>query len=97
MKAAIAAVSALLVAVALYPTLRGIQLLLYPEANPATVVWTAHAGYFWRVWICAFGGALAGLVVFSLGEPARARLVRALPMCAAVACALLVLQAVFLP
>lgn len=97
MKAAIAAMSALVAAIALYPTLRAIQLVLYPEANPATVVWTAHAGYFWRAWICAFGGALVGIVVFSLGEAARARVVRALPIAAAVACALLVLQAVLLP
>ena len=84
-------------AIVLYPLLRAIQLLLYPEANPATVVWSAHAGYFWRAWIAAFGGGMAAFVVPLLGPATRARLLRALPMLAAAGFVLALAQAIAIP
>ena len=56
---AIAAAWGLVVAVLLYGAVRAIQYFVFPEPNPATVVWTAHSGYFWRIWIVAFAGGIA--------------------------------------
>ena len=32
---------------------RAIQYFVYPDPDPATLVWSAHAGFFWRCWTCA--------------------------------------------
>jgi hypothetical protein len=52
------------VSVAGYGIVRAIQFFIYPDPNPATLVWSAHAGFFWRCWTCAYAGCLAALVVF---------------------------------
>jgi len=87
----------LVVAVAAYAIVRGIQFFVYPDPNPATLVWSAHAGYFWRMWTVAYGGGIAAFVALLLSRRHLELSVRALAPSAAVAAALLALQTAFLP
>jgi hypothetical protein len=82
-------------AVVVYAVARVVEALLLPQPNPALVIASVHAGYFWRAWIAAFAGGFValtvGLFARSTDPLARAAL-RALPFAAllAVAQALLV-------
>ena len=81
--------------VVVYAITRTLEALLLPEPNPATVIQSLHAGYFWRAWIAAYSGAFIALVAALLARTAPlARLaLRALPWVALLA----VLQAVLIP
>lgn len=99
-RGAIVAVSlcwGLVVAAAAYAIVRAIQFFLYPDPNPATLVWSAHAGYFWRAWTVAYAGGIAAFVAFVVArnriEAATAALVTAI----GVAAALLALQTALMP
>jgi hypothetical protein len=86
-----------LVAVLFYAVLRAVQFVLFSEPNPALVVWTPHAGYFWRVWTVVFAGVLASLSAFLVAARSAERAARALLPMLAVASVLLALQAAFMP
>ncbi len=81
--------------VAVYAITRTLEALLLPQPNPATVIQSLHAGYFWRAWIAAYSGAFIALVAALLARTAPlARLaLRALPWVALLA----VVQALFVP
>ncbi len=84
------------VACAAYAIIRAFQYFLIPEPNPALVMQSVHAGYFWRAWISAYVGGFVALAVASFAKSedrvARAAL-WALPWSAGV----LVVQGVFVP
>jgi hypothetical protein len=84
-------------AVAAYALVRFIQFFLYPDPNPATLVWSAHAGFFWRCWTCAYAGGLATFVVYVVARRDVARAARSVGGAIAVAAALLTLQVAFFP
>jgi hypothetical protein len=85
------------VAVGAYVVVRGIQFFVYPDPDPAMLVWSAHAGFFWRCWTCAYAGGIAAFVAY-LGSRARFDLsVRALGPAIAVVALLLAAQVTFLP
>jgi hypothetical protein len=86
-----------LVSVLFYALVRAVQWILFREPNPALVVWTPHAGYFWRVWTVAFAGVLASLSAFLVTSSSVERAARALLPMLAVAAVLLALQAAFMP
>jgi hypothetical protein len=94
---AVAACWGLVVAVGAYAVVRAIQFFLYPDPNPATLVWSAHAGFFWRCWTCAYAGGIASFIayLFVRGNPAKA--VRTLAPAIAITAALLALQTAILP
>lgn len=85
------------VAVAAYGIVRGIQFFVYPDPNPATLVWSAHAGFFWRCWTCAYAGALAAFVAYVGARRNPARAARSLVGAVAAAGAILAAQAAFFP
>ena len=85
------------VAVAAYGVVRGIQFFVYPDPNPATLVWSAHAGFFWRCWTCAYAGALAAFVAFVGARRNLERAARSLVAAVAVAGAVLALQTAVFP
>jgi hypothetical protein len=87
----------LLVAVGAYAVVRAIQFFVYPDPNPATLVWSAHAGYFWRAWTVGYAGGIATFIAFPIVRGRIERAVRALAPAVAVAAGLLALQALFLP
>ena len=84
------------VACAAYAIIRTFQYFFIPEPNPALVMQSVHAGYFWRAWISAYAGGfvalLVGLLAKSEDRVARVAL-WALPWSAGV----LVVQGLFIP
>jgi hypothetical protein len=87
----------LLVTVGAYAVVRSVQFFLYPDPNPATLVWSAHAGYFWRAWTVAYAGGIAAFVAFLLVRPRLDQAARALVPAVVIAATLLALQTIFLP
>jgi hypothetical protein len=85
------------VAVAAYGIVRAIQFFIYPDPNPATLVWSAHAGFFWRCWTCAYAGSLAALIAFVAARRNVGGAARSLVAAVAVAGALLSIQTAFFP
>jgi hypothetical protein len=85
------------VAVGAYAIVRAVQFFIYPDPNPTTLVWSAHAGFFWRCWTCAY---LGGIVAFIAYVGTRSRLdgsIRALGPAVAVVAALLAVQVTLMP
>jgi hypothetical protein len=83
-------------AVVVYVAIRVVQAIFIAEPNPATSGPSLHSGYFWRVWIAAYGGGFVALAVGLLLRSAERVLhvaTRLLPY----AVATLVMQALFLP
>ncbi|HEY1959619.1 MAG TPA: hypothetical protein VGH28_28615 [Polyangiaceae bacterium] len=83
-------------AVIVYALTRVLQALLVPEPNPATLMQSIHAGYFWRAWTAAYAGGFVALTAALLAKraaPLAHVAVAALPWTALVA----VLQALFVP
>ncbi|CAN5905287.1 hypothetical protein BH11MYX4_BH11MYX4_47200 [soil metagenome] len=60
----LAVVAAALAATALYALMRLGQKLLFPEPDPATVIWSEHAGYYWRALTAAYVGGMAGFATW---------------------------------
>jgi hypothetical protein len=87
----------LIVAVGAYGVLRTIQYFLYPDPNPRTLVWSAHAGYFWRAWSCAYAGGIAAFAAYLFARRRPASVARALVPATAVAAVVLALQAAVFP
>jgi hypothetical protein len=85
------------VAVAMYAIVRAIQFFVYPDPNPATVVWSAHAGYFWRAWTVAYAGGIGAFAVYVFARRTPERVARALVPALTVAAILLALQTALLP
>jgi hypothetical protein len=96
-RVALGAMTACVVAVGLYGLVRGLQLMIFPEPNPATVIWSAHAGYFWRAWIVSYAGGMAGLIAWKAAGRDAARVARVLAEGVLVAAALIFAQGMFLP
>jgi choline-glycine betaine transporter len=85
------------VSVAGYAIVRFIQFFLYPDPNPATLVWSAHAGFFWRCWTCAYAGALASFIAYVGAKRGPERAARSLVGAIATAAVLLALQVAVFP
>ena len=83
--------------VAAYALVRTVQFFVYPDPNPTTLVWSAHAGFFWRSWTCAYAGSLAGFVAYVPTRRNLAASVRALGPAVAIAGALIALQTAVFP
>lgn len=90
---AIACIAACTAATGVYALLRLGQWLLVPETNPALVIYSDHAAYFWRAWTAAYFGVAVG---FSASLRAE-RIARLLPASVTLATAILILQSLLLP
>jgi len=66
-------------AVIVYAALRAAQVAFTREANPATIVWTAHSGYVWRALIAGYAGGMAAIVAYVVARRDAERAARALP------------------
>jgi hypothetical protein len=87
----------LLIAAGVYSVMRAVQSCFISEPDPATVMWSAHAGFFWRALTAGYAGGMATFVIFIAirgHEPAAAR---ALVPAVAVAAAVVTLQGLLLP
>jgi hypothetical protein len=90
---AVAFITACTAATAAYALLRLGQFLVVTEANPAQILYSEHAAYFWRSWTAAYVGALLGFATWL----APARVLPHLDRAIIIAAALLVLQSVLVP
>jgi hypothetical protein len=95
--AGVSACWGLVVAVGAYAVVRAIQFFLYPDPNPATLVWSAHAGFFWRCWTCAYAGGIAAFVAYLFTQARIERSIAALGPAVAVVAIMLALQVAILP
>lgn len=87
----------LVAAVTAYALLRATQVLRAPEANPATVVWSPHAGFFWRAWTAAYIGGMAATMTAVVSRGRVEGAARALAPAVVVAAGLLALVTALLP
>jgi hypothetical protein len=85
------------VAVGAYAVVRSVQFFIYPDPNPATLVWSAHAGFFWRSWTCAYAGGIAAFVAYVFTRSRLDGSARALGPAVLVAAGLLALQVAVMP
>lgn len=81
----------------LYAFVRGIQKILFREANPATVIWSAHAGYFWRIWIVLYASGVVGILVFRFASNHAENLAKWLKTGVIVATVAIFVQGILIP
>ncbi|MDB4942239.1 MAG: hypothetical protein JWP97_1773 [Labilithrix sp.] len=84
-------------AAAFYALLRLGQRLLFAEPDPALVLWSDHAGYFWRALTAAYLGGMVGFLAWLAGGRAPERVARALARALPVLVAIAAAQAVLVP
>ena len=85
------------VSVAAYAIVRAIQFFLYPDPNPATLVWSAHAGFFWRCWTVAYAGSIAAFIAYPIARGRPEAAARSLGPAIVVAAVMVALQTALLP
>lgn len=97
LRLSLAIIAACLTATGLYGVLRVIQSMLFREADPALVIWSPHAGYFWRIWIVSYVGGMVGFATWVFAARQPARVARVLASAVFVVTALLAAQALVVP
>ena len=93
----LSAVAACTTAAGLYALVRIAQSLLFAEPDPALVIWSEHAGFFWRALTVGYVGGMVGFVTWLASarhaQGVAAVLARAVP----IAAALLAAQGLLVP
>jgi hypothetical protein len=95
--AAVSLAWGMVVSIAAYAVVRAIQFFVYPDPNPATLVWSAHAGYFWRAWTVAYAGGIGAFIAFPVVRARIEPATRALAVAVGVATGAIALQTALLP
>ena len=93
----LAVVAGCTTATALYAILRLLQPLIFKEPDPALVIWSEHAGFFWRSWTVFYVGGMAALLTWMLAARHAERISAVLEKALPAAAALLAVQAMFVP
>ena len=93
----LAIVAACATAIALYAALRVVQALLFKEPDPALVIWSEHAGFFWRALTVGYVGGMAGIVAWLASARHAARVAAVLAKAVPIAAALLAAQGLLVP
>ncbi len=83
--------------VVLYAGLRIGQVIVTREPDPATALYDAHVGYFWRILTAGYGAGLLAPVCFFFVEVAPLRAARAVAPAVALSASVLLLQSIFAP
>jgi len=96
-RAGLSAVAACTTAAALYALVRVAQALLFPEPDPALVIWSEHAGFFWRALTVGYVGGMAAFLAWVASARGAARVAEVLARAVPVAAALLAAQAILVP
>jgi hypothetical protein len=86
-----------IVAAAAYSGLRLLDAALFPQANPASIVWSAQSAFAFRVAVAAHLGALGAFGAFALATSAPRTLARWLRAAIPLVAAFVALQAVLRP
>jgi hypothetical protein len=93
----VSALAGLLSSMVVYALLRVIAFVWGHEPNPATLLYSAHAAYFWRVWTSAYAGTMISILVWIVSRGREARVLSVIRALAWPAVAILVLQSVLVP
>lgn len=80
-----------------YPLLRAYQFFMHPEPNPALVLWSEHAAFFWRAWTSAYLGGMAALVAAWLAGRDAERVMRLVERALPVVAVAVALQGLLIP
>jgi hypothetical protein len=97
---AISFIAACATAIGLYAILRTFQALLKPDPDPALIIWSEHAGYFWRSWTVAYAGGMIGFVVWLISGHKKTsldQLTKIIARVTLIALVLIALQGVLVP
>ena len=87
----------LVAAVSAYAVVRMIQFFASADPDPAALVWSAHAGFFWRVWTVSYAGGIVAFVAFVLARGHTAAAAKALVPAIGAAALLAALQSALFP
>ena len=93
----VAAIGSLLSLVTTYATLRAYDVFFRLEANPATIVWSAHIAMFWRLAVGAFVAGGLAPVLYLTARRDLEYAVRVIAICVPVVGVLIAVQGAFLP
>jgi hypothetical protein len=94
---ALAAIAGLTTTVFLYAALRMVQALILKEPDPALVIWSEHAGFFWRSWTAIYAGGMIGFIAWLAAGRDAPRTARVLATSVVVAAFLILVQGVLVP
>ena len=67
------------------------------EPNPATLLFSLHAAYFWRAWTSAYAGAMVAIIVSFVARGREERAVRILSAWLVPSALVIFLQAILVP
>ena len=93
----LALVAACTTAAALYALLRLAQALIFAEPDPALVIWSEHAGFFWRALTVGYAGGMVGFVTWLVSARHAGRVAVVLARAVPIAAALLAAQGLLVP
>lgn len=93
----LAFVAACTTAAALYAVVRVAQALIFREPDQAQVIWSEHAGFFWRVLTVGYVGGMVGFVTWLASSRHAARIARLLSRALPIAAAMITAQALLVP
>lgn len=85
------------VATSLYALLRVVQKLSGSEPDPALVLYSAHAGYYWRAWTASYGGVMAGVITYVIAGRSLETVLRVLSTAVLVAAIAIAAQGILVP
>lgn len=94
---ALAAIAACVTATLLYAILRVVQAVLFTEPDPALIIWSEHAGYFWRVWTVVYAAGMVGIIAYLAAGRDAARTARVLAKALVIAAVLITVQGLLVP
>jgi hypothetical protein len=97
MKLALAAIAGATAAASAYAVLRIVQALAGNEVDPALVIWSPHAGFFWRVWTAAYLGGMVAFLAYLAASRNADRTARVLAAAVTLAAVLVAAQGMLLP
>lgn len=96
-RVALSLVAACSTAAALYAIMRVFQALVFPEPDPALIIWSEHAGFFWRSWTVGYVGGMVAFVTWLVSARHALRVARVLTAAVPASAALLAAQGVLVP
>jgi len=84
-------------AAAAYALSRLVQVSLFVDPDPRTVLVVTRIAFFWRAWIALYAATLVTIGAFALRGRARAAFDRSLPLIVAITVAIAALQGALFP
>ena len=93
----LAVMAACTTAVALYAVLRVAQALIFTEPDPALVIWSEHAGFFWRALTVGYVGGMVGFMTWLASARSSGQVAAVLARAVPIAATLLAAQGVLVP